>query len=238
MRRIVHRIAGAAGAAVLAVAGAGCGAHRSTAATPAQRLAAAALSEDEVPAGYLPAENAAMFRGLRPADPDCRALLALAAAPPGALGAVPRVDTSYYQVDPGGWVAEHLLLAAPLRANAFLLGLRRAAAGCDRIVLPAETTHRAHSTSHPTSHSMSHSMSLRRGPLPVHGIGEDGYTVRYSGWAGVRHRVHLDIVTARPAGRLLVLTAATLLSPRKTHDLALRIAERAVGKLRGAASIG
>jgi hypothetical protein len=204
------------------LAATGCGAHRSAEATPTQRLAAAALSEAEVPAGYLPAENAEMFRGLRPADPDCRALFALAAAPAPTLGAVPRVDTSFYQVDPGGWVAVHLLLAAPVPAHAFLLDLRRAAAGCDRIALRAEA----------------YTMSLRRAPLPVRGIGEESYTVRYAGWVGGRHRFHLDIVTARPAGRLLVLTAETLLSPRNTHDVAVRIAERAVGKLRGATSIG
>jgi hypothetical protein len=212
----------ATGAAALTVAGVGCGANRSTEATPARRLAAAALSPDELPAGYLPAENAAMFRGLRPADPDCRALFALAAAPAPALGAAPRVDTAFYQVDPGGWVAEHLLLAAPVPAHAFLLDLRRAATGCDRIVL----------------RTAAYTLRLRRAPLPIRGIDEESYTVRYAGWAGVRYRIHLDIVTARPAGRLLVLAAATLLSPRKTHDVAVRIAERAVDKLRGAASIG
>ncbi len=57
-------------------------------------------------------------------------------------------------------------------------------------------------------------------------------------FAGVRHRFHLDIVTARLADRLLVLTGATLSPPRKARDVAVRIAERAVAKLRGLAPIG
>ena len=228
MRRIVRRAACVAGSAVLTVAGTGCGAERAAAPTPAQRLAAAALSEDDVPAGFLPAENAAMFHGLRPADPDCRALFSFADAfaDASALGAAPRADVAFYQVDPGGSVAEHLLWAPPVPAHEFLLGVRRAAAGCDRIMMLTG----------------SYTMLLRRVPLAVRGVGEESYTVRYAGRAGLRHRFHLDIVAARLAGRLLVLTAETLLSPRKTHDIARRIAERAVGKLRGGppggASIG
>jgi hypothetical protein len=220
LRLIVRRVVYATGSSALIVVGAGCGADRPADATPGRRLAAAVLSEDDMPAGYLPAENAAMFRGMRPAEPTCRRLFALADAP--ALGAGPRADTAFYQVDPGGMVAEHLLLAPAVPAHAFLLGVRRAAAGCDRVTMRTD----------------SYVMRLRRAPLPVHGVGEESYTVRYAGWAGVRHRFHLDIVTARLADRLLVLVNETLSAPRTARDVAVRIAERAAAKLGGPASIG
>jgi hypothetical protein len=200
----------------------GCGAGREIAAdaTPERRLAAAMLSEDDMPAGYLPAENTPMFQGVRSADPDCRMLLSLADRP--SLGATPRADIAFYQVTPGGSVAEHLLGAPPIPAHEFLAGVRKAAAGCDRIMIRTGP----------------YTMRLRRAPLAIGGVGEESYTVRYAGGAGARHRLHLDIVMSRLAGRLLVLTSETLMPAGKARDVAIRIAERAVGKLRGPASIG
>lgn len=248
MRRIVRRAARAAGAAALTFAGTGCAAGGPAQATPEQRLAAALLSKSDLPAGYLPVANAAMFRGLRTTDRDCPVLLALTDAP--AFGGVPRADATFYRANPSGFVAEHLLRAPPISAHEFLVGVRRAATGCRRIVM----------------RSMSYTVGLRRAPLSVRGVGEESYTVRYAGRAGAGHLVHLDIVVARPADGLLILVAETL-TPRppvrhaephakphsKRHaerpaehqaandvapDVGALIAERAVGKLRGAASIG
>jgi hypothetical protein len=220
MRRIARRIAQATGCAILTVAGAGCGAARPADATPERRLTAAVLSEDDMPAGYLPAGTVTMFQGLRPVDPDCHRLFVLAGAP--SLGGAARAHTAFYQVDPGASVTEHLLWAPPIQAHELLAGVRRAAAGCDHIASTAGSS----------------TIRLRRAPLTIRGVGEESYTVRYAGSAGTRHRFHVDIVMSRVASVLLVLTSETLLPPRRARDVAAGIAERAVGKLLGPASIG
>jgi hypothetical protein len=220
---------------------AGCATDRPARPPLAQRrLVGAVLSERDVPTSYLPAETTAIFRGLRAADPGCRTLLVLTdrvgdrvgggvGGDVAALAAMPRAETAFYQVDPGAAVAEQLLEAPPVPAHEFLLSVRRAAERCGRIIM----------------RTRSYTIVLRRIPLVIRGIGEESLTVRYVGRAGVRQRVSVDIVTARAAaGRLLIFTSVTLGSSgrargaRTGRDVAIRIAERAVGKAGGATSIG
>lgn len=215
----VRRARVAALAAAMSVtvgfAGTGCGAGGAPGDPAEPRLFAAVLTQQDMPPDYLPAENTKVFRGLRPTVPRCRELLALADL--RGLHGVPHADAAYYQVAPGGEMVEHLLAVPPVRAHAYIAGVRETVRGCAGM-----TVRNGGST-----------IGLRRVRLPVGRTGAESYGVRYAGWiAGHRYRFHVDLFTAREAGRLLVIAHLALLPRVRPPELTARIVERAAARLR------
>jgi hypothetical protein len=180
-------------------------------------LTAAVLSEQDMPTDYLPAENTAVFQGVTPQGRACRDLLALADV--RGLRALPHADAAFYQVDPGGAMAEHLFQITPARAHEYIAAAREAGTRCRRIIV----------------RTREYTMKLRQRPARLPSFGDESYTVRYAGWAGDRYRFHLDMLMARVADRLLVMAHLALLPAGEHRDLMTQLAERAVAKLGAAA---
>jgi hypothetical protein len=211
--RIVRGLAYTTGTMILTVTGAGCGADRAPRVAAEPGLTAAVLSEQDMPADYLPAESTAVFRGVRPAGRACGKLLALGDV--RDPGAAPHAAAAFYQVDPGGAMVEHLLQIAPGRAHEYITAARRAAARCRRL----------------TVRTKGHTMRLRQRPTGTRQVGEESYHVRYAGRVGGRHRFHLDMLLARVADRLLIMANVALLPAGADRDLVSQLADRAIGKL-------
>lgn len=206
MWRIVH---GAALVAGTALAVTGCGERQpASPVTPEARMTAAVLSQQDMPAGYLPAEDQPVFGGLRPGDPDCRQLLALAEA--RGLRDVPRAGAVFYRADPGASLAQHVVRLPPTGAARHIAESRQAARDCPKIkVEMGPQVMRLHRTA-------------LRAPAA-----QDAFAVRYSGAGGA----HFDIAMARVGDDLLVLAHPGVVSgggDRVTE----RVAARALRKLR------
>ncbi|MFC5752674.1 hypothetical protein [Actinomadura rugatobispora] len=144
MSRFVHGPVCVAGVALVAVAGCGGGLTpaeplappgRPTG-EPSGRLAGASLlaPADVQGEGFLPAERQDVFTGLRPHDPACARMLALADVrrPDDTRGA-PRGLAVFYRSQPPATMAEHLVRLPPGAAGRYITRVRAAVAGCPRI---------------------------------------------------------------------------------------------------------
>ncbi|MGI8335358.1 hypothetical protein ACRYCC_35875 [Actinomadura scrupuli] len=138
MERIVR---GAALLAIGSVVMTGCAADGPSRESQAAALAAAVLSLQDMPRGFLPAQDQRVFGGLSPRDPDCHRLLALADLDDlrdrSALGSPvpPQAHAVFYRAEPGSTMAEHLITLSPDQARGRFEDVRRAAAGCPLIEL-------------------------------------------------------------------------------------------------------
>jgi hypothetical protein len=182
-----------------------------------------------MPSDFLPAEDQQVFGQVKPADPDCRRLLALADlrglrdVPNAASTAPPQVHAVFYRTDPGSTLAEHLLALSPARALSHIRHTEQAAAGCPRIKV---------------GHGRGR-MRLHRVPMQLPGFGKNAYGVRYTGRIGPRYSIHFDLVMAQQDDRLLVVEQPALIDRwhRTPGDDTRRIAETALRKLRKVTSI-
>ncbi|XVQ13422.1 hypothetical protein ACQP1W_13055 [Spirillospora sp. CA-255316] len=246
MSRFVHGPVRAAGIALAvvatasAVASAGCGRALTPAGPqaapgrptgePSGRLAGApvrlpawaeraVLSPADVQGeGFLPAGRQSVFTGLRPRDPACVRLLALADVrrrddPGGARGAVQgqgRRQVVFYRSRPPATMAEHLVRLPPGMAGRYVTRARAAAAGCPRIRIPLG----------PREAVLDRARS--RKPAGV----RDAVAVTYAGPG--RGGIDLSMLWARSRDDLLVVTAA---GEAAAGPSMRRIAARAVHKL-------
>ncbi|MCW2942024.1 MAG: hypothetical protein JWN00_5009 [Actinomycetia bacterium] len=184
MRRIVRGAALVVGGS-LAITG--CGVDR----TPRQQstvgLTAAVLSQKDLPADFLPAEDQEVFGRVEPRDPDCRWLLALADL--RGLRDVPQTHSVFYRAAPGATLAEHVVALTPAQAAAQIQSFKQAAAGCPAI----QVGHHARR------------LRLHRTAMNLAGLGKDSFGVRYRQYAGSRQLTY-DIVMVQDNDWLLVLT--------------------------------
>lgn len=218
MRRIVR---GAVFAAALAAAAAGCGkdAERNEAAFPSA-LAAALLSPQDVPEGYLPAEAQPAFRGVAAHDQPCRRLLALADG--HGLRDAPRKGTAFYRLDPGATLTQHVYDAGPARAERTLAAARAEAAGCT--VLRAEVG--------------GAELNLPRVPLEAPGLPPaDTLAVRFAAQADQGRELAYELVMYRSGGALLVVAQPGLVA-QGAPSAAAAAAGRAAARMPGASKLG
>ncbi|MBO2446550.1 hypothetical protein J4573_05575 [Actinomadura barringtoniae] len=144
MSRIVRGTLLATAATTLSVVVAGCGQEGPppAAVKPAASMAAAVLSDRDLPAGYAPAENQRVFQGLRPADPDCARLLELADADESkdldGAGDAPQAHAVFYRAQPVSSLAQHVFHLPPGMAAQRIAQARTAAAKCPRMMVAAD----------------------------------------------------------------------------------------------------
>jgi hypothetical protein len=219
MRRIVR---GAVLAAVLAAAAAGCGEKgtRSNEAAFPSALAAALLSPQDVPEGYLPAEAQPAFQGVAAHDPPCRRLLALADG--HGLRDAPRRGTAFYRLDPGATLTQHVYDAGTARAERTLAAARAEAAACT--VLRAKVG--------------GAELNLPRAPLEAPGLPPaDTVAVRFAAQTDRGRELAYELVMHRSGGALLVV-AQPGLAARGAPSAAAAAAGRAAARLPGASKLG
>jgi hypothetical protein len=211
----MRAVRGAALAVLAASAITGCGAESPVSRPdPRVRLAAAVLSQEDVPGGYLPAGDQPVFAGVNTGDPHCRVLLELADVRGGP--GVPYAWAAFYSLTPGASLAERILRLPPGKAVAHVAKARSAAEGCASI--PIQRGGPA---------------LLRRLPLRPPAP-RDSLAVRYAGDAG-GFRVHYDIVMAGVSDHLLVL-AHPGVCPDPASTVTEQVFARALRKLGGAAA--
>lgn len=186
MRRIVR---GALLATSVVLAAAGCGKGEGPdGADSSPGPAAAVLSPQDMPEGYLQAQAQPAFRGVVPHDPHCRMLLALA----DGLGfrGVPVKGTAFYRLSPGATLTQHVFSAGEARAEKTLTAARRAAARCT--VLRARVG--------------GAELNLPQTPLRVPDLPEkDTLAVRFAERAGTGHELSYELVMYRSGGSFLVV---------------------------------
>jgi len=214
MRRISRGVVLAIGV-VMAVAG--CGSTRATPPTAKEwskaSLTAAVLSPRDVPRGFLPAQAQAAFAGVVPKDPDCRRLLTLADA--HGLRDVPRVAAAFYQSAPGATISQQVLHLGAARAQAQLMALRRAKAGCEFMAANAGGT----------------GLRLKQVPLRLaRTAAQDAVAVGYEQSASKNYKISYEIVMARVGDDLLVVGNPGIVH-KKVRNMILITATRAVAKL-------
>jgi len=177
--------------------------------------AAAVLSPQDVPAGYLPAQVQPAFRGVVPRDPHCRRLLELADG--NGLRDVPMRGTAFYRVSPGATLTQHVFSAGAVRAEKTLTAARRAAARCT--VLRARVG--------------GAELDLPQTPLRVPELPEkDTLAVRFAERAGTGHELSYELVMYRSGGSFLVLAQPGVVAegePSATAAAARLAAARLLG---------
>ncbi|RFU42479.1 hypothetical protein DZF91_06200 [Actinomadura logoneensis] len=141
-----RRVVAAAIVPAVAAGVSGCGTARQGAApaeaearAPAALVTAATLRREDVPKGFLPADDQEVFRGIRPSDPDCARLLRMVDGASGRSSAadpdVPQSHTAYYRAEPAATLVEHVLRLPRGEAAERMDEVRRAVAACPAIDL-------------------------------------------------------------------------------------------------------
>lgn len=217
MWRIVH---GAALVAGPALALAACGGRPAPtpdeAGGPEASLTAAVLSQRDMPPGFLPAEDQQVFWGVRPSDPDCAGLLALADL--RGLRDMPQVHAAFYNTAPVATLVEHVVRLPAGQAARRVGDVRQAAAMCPAIRVGVG------------ERRMDLVRTRMRRPFGVW----DAYAVRYRSRPRERP-VHFDVFVVRVRDYLLVVAHPAMADrpyPPGWGAATERIAARAARKLR------
>ncbi|RMI47109.1 hypothetical protein EBO15_04270 [Actinomadura harenae] len=170
---------------------------------PAALMTAAALRPEDVPEGFLPADDQEVFRGMRPSDPDCARLLRMVDAASGRSSSadrdVPQSHVAYYRADPAATLVEHVLRLPSGEAAKRVDAARDAVAGCPVIDFGRS------GDSGWDGHGFDQTGLERRRLSHPEGQ-DDAVAVRYSHPDGDQ-RYGLDVIFAREGSDLLVLAA-------------------------------
>ena len=199
MARFVHdRARAAVIAAAVVAASAGCGGVRGTArpaggpsAPPAHAAGRAVLAPADVAdEGFLPAGWQHVFTGLRPRDPVCARMLALADLRRPGIRAEDAEHAVFYRPQPPATLAVHRMRLERDGARRYAARARAAVAGCPLIRI------------RPGSRRVVLERSRGRRPAEV----RDAVAVAYTGPG--RGGIDLSMLWARSGGDVVVVAAA------------------------------
>lgn len=190
--------------------------------------AALMVSATDLPPGVEQGEDASIFEGIEPIDPDCGRLLDLADG--DGVGIRPHKHAVYYRTDPPSSVVQRVVLMPADEVSERVERARVAARGCPAIRMGDQGWR-----PRPVGADL---VRLHREYRVIAELGPAALVVRYSDEIKHGERITVDILMTPIKGGLLSVAGTAAAVHGGYDDLVARVIATAVGRARSARLTG